>query len=214
MGYKTIKDNSFSEIVEKKSRFISNIFYVETKEEAEKIIRDIKRKYNDASHNVYAYRLVDNSKFSDDGEPSGTAGAPLLNALEKLDIVNVLVIVTRYFGGTLLGTGGLVRAYTKGLDSALKDAGIIQIVQGLVVKVTLGYNEIDNLNYYCKQNGIEIIKSEYLSNVEILLKIEKDKLEEFKVNILKKVNDISACEVLNEITIKKFNWYLNQNEEK
>ena len=112
----TIKDNVQFELVEKKSRFIANLFYVESTQEAENIIKDIRKKYYDAKHNCIAYRIIDNGriveKASDDGEPSGTAGAPMLNILQKNNLANVLIIVTRYFGGILLGTGGLVRAYS------------------------------------------------------------------------------------------------------
>ena len=115
--YNTIKENASYEIVEKKSKFIGNVFYVESKEEAEKIIKEQKKKYHDARHNCWAYRVLDDNnvveKSSDDGEPSGTAGAPMLNILSKENIVNTLVIVTRYFGGILLGTGGLVKAYSE-----------------------------------------------------------------------------------------------------
>ena len=112
----TIKDNVQFELVEKKSRFIANLFYVESTQKAENIIKEIRKKYYDAKHNCIAYRIIENGriveKASDDGEPSGTAGAPMLNILQKNNLANVLIIVTRYFGGILLGTGGLVRAYS------------------------------------------------------------------------------------------------------
>ena len=114
--FKTIKQNASAEVVEKKSKFIANIFYVESREEAESIIKEVNKKYHDARHNCYAYRIVTEEgiveKASDDGEPSGTAGAPMLNILSKNNLGNLLVIVTRYFGGILLGTGGLVKAYS------------------------------------------------------------------------------------------------------
>lgn len=115
--YNSIKENSTFELVEKKSKFIGQAFIVENVEEAEEIIKTTKKKYYDARHNCYAYRILKKDeiiqKFSDDGEPSSTAGAPILNILEKNNLVNVLVIVTRYFGGILLGTGGLVKAYSE-----------------------------------------------------------------------------------------------------
>ena len=128
--FKTIKENVSAEIVEKKSKFIANIFYVETREEAESIIKDINKKYHDARHNCYAYRIYSESgiieKSSDDGEPSGTAGAPMLTILSKNNLANVLVIVTRYFGGILLGTGGLVKAYSSATTVALENANVIE----------------------------------------------------------------------------------------
>lgn len=113
---KTILGSSSSEILEKKSKFIGNAFYVESKEEAENKIKELKNKYFDAKHNAIAYRVFEKDtvleRLSDDGEPSGTAGGPMLNILKKNDLCNVLVVVTRYFGGILLGTGGLVRCYS------------------------------------------------------------------------------------------------------
>lgn len=112
----TIKDNVQLELVEKKSRFIANLFYVESTQEAENVIKEIRKKYYDAKHNCIAYRIIENERIeeraNDDGEPSGTAGAPMLNILQKNNLANILIIVTRYFGGILLGTGGLVRAYS------------------------------------------------------------------------------------------------------
>ena len=118
MDFKTIKQNSTAEIVEKKSKFIANVLYIETVEDAEQRIKEIKKQYHDAKHNCFAYIVTDLNgntvqKSSDDGEPSGTAGAPMLKILVGQNLSNVLVIVTRYFGGILLGTGGLVRAYSR-----------------------------------------------------------------------------------------------------
>ena len=120
----TIKDYVEEELIEKKSKFIADIFYVETIEEVEENIKQIHKKYYDAKHHCFAYRLLQNDtiieKASDDGEPSKTAGAPMLQVLNKNELVNILVVVTRYFGGILLGTGGLVRAYTQATQNALK----------------------------------------------------------------------------------------------
>ena len=124
-SFKTISKNSTAEIIEKKSRFIANAFYVETIEEADNYIKEIKKKYHDARHNCVAYAIETGDgglaiKFNDDGEPSGTAGSPMLKVILEKGLSNVLVIVTRYFGGTLLGTGGLVRAYTEATINALE----------------------------------------------------------------------------------------------
>ena len=128
-GFKTINKNISGEIVEKKSKFIANIFYVETEVEAEEYIKQIKKQFYDAKHNCFAYVIKDDKggvikKFSDDGEPSGTAGAPMLEVLNKQKIENVLVVVTRYFGGILLGTGGLVRAYTRSNANSIRKSRI------------------------------------------------------------------------------------------
>ena len=118
MKFKTINKNTKAEIVEKKSKFIANVFYVESVEEAEEYVKKIKKQEHDAKHNCFAYIITDLEgntiqKSSDDGEPSGTAGAPMLKILTEKNLSNILVVVTRYFGGILLGTGGLVRAYSR-----------------------------------------------------------------------------------------------------
>ena len=170
----TIKENVSSEIVEKKSKFIANLFYVETVKEAEEIIKQTNKKYFDARHNCIAYRIVENEqiveKSSDNGEPSGTAGAPMLTILQKNNLANVLVIVTRYFGGILLGTGGLVRAYSNSLLQAIENSEIVEKCIGQELQVILEYSEFENFKYYCKNNGINIVDSQYLEN--IVCKIE------------------------------------------
>ena len=127
----TIKDYVKEELMEKKSKFVAEIFYVETIEEAEENLRQIYKKYYDAKHHCFAYRILQNNaiieKASDDGEPSKTAGAPMLQVLNKNELVNILVVVTRYFGGILLGTGGLVRAYTQATQNALKKTKILTL---------------------------------------------------------------------------------------
>ena len=121
--FTTIKSNVQAEIVEKKSKFIANLFYVDSIKQAEKLIQETKQKYHDARHNCVAYRIIEEDsiveKASDDGEPSGTAGLPMLHILQTNNLANVLIIVTRYFGGILLGTGGLVRAYSNSLIEAI-----------------------------------------------------------------------------------------------
>lgn len=126
---KTIKEDVTAQIVEKKSKFISDLCYVSTVEDAESKIAQIHKKYYDAKHHCYAYRIQTKEgileKASDDGEPSGTAGAPMLQLLKKQELTNVIIVVTRYFGGILLGTGGLVRAYTEATKEALNKANIV-----------------------------------------------------------------------------------------
>ena len=128
--FKTIKENISGQIVEKKSKFIANIFYIDSIEEAEEIIKNTKKKYYEAKHNCYAYIVIDKDgniveRCSDDGEPSGTAGQPILSILKGNNLCNIVVIVTRYFGGILLGTGGLVRAYSQATTNALMQANYI-----------------------------------------------------------------------------------------
>lgn len=178
--FKTISNDSEAEIIEKKSKFIANIFYVETREEAEEKIEEIKKKYFDARHNCFAYSIFTKDRiierFSDDGEPSGTAGAPMLNILSSQNLRNVVVIVTRYFGGILLGTGGLVRAYTGAVQEALKNVEIIEKYLGLEVKLEVNYPNLEKLKYYLKQNEIKILSSEYLENIKVLVEMSEEKL--------------------------------------
>lgn len=177
----TISKNSSSEYIEKKSKFIGNLFYVESVEEAENIIKEIKKKYFDARHNCIAYRIIENGKicekFSDDGEPSGTAGAPMLNILQKNNLVNVLIIVTRYFGGVLLGTGGLVKAYQNSLLLAIEKSEQIYKVLGEELKIVLDYSEFESFKYYCKNNEIKITNIEYLENIICKIELEEKKKE-------------------------------------
>lgn len=182
--YNTIKENASYEIVEKKSKFIGNVFYVESKEEAEKIIKEQKKKYHDARHNCWAYRVLDDNnvveKSSDDGEPSGTAGAPMLNILSKENIVNTLVIVTRYFGGILLGTGGLVKAYSESTKLALEQAKITKIEEGYIYKIEINYSDLDSFKYYLKNNEIKLVKEEYFENVVLYTFMPKNKTQCFE----------------------------------
>lgn len=184
--FKTISQNAEAEIVEKKSKFIANLFYVETVEEAEEKIKEIKKKYYDARHNCFAYSLYTPEgiveRFSDDGEPSGTAGAPMLNIFQGQNLRNVLVVVTRYFGGILLGTGGLLRAYTGATQEAIKNTQIIEKDIGLEVKFEVSYANLEKLKYYLKQKDIPILDSEYQENIKVLVELQEEKLDEIEKN--------------------------------
>lgn len=191
----TIKDSSSAEIIEKKSKFIANIFYIEKVEEAEEKIKQIKKKYYDAKHNCIAYRVIENEriieKSSDDGEPSGTAGAPMLSILQKNNLCNVVVIVTRYFGGILLGTGGLVSCYSNATINAISNSEKIIKCQGIEAEVELEYNNLEIFKYYCKNEDIKIINIEYFDKIICKIQIElnkRDKLlqdiEEKRINII------------------------------
>lgn len=184
--FKTILEkNTTTEIIEKKSRFIANLFYVETPQEAENKIKQIKKKYYDAKHNCFAYITLNENeiqkKCSDDGEPSGTAGAPMLEILEKQSIYNVVVIVTRFFGGILLGTGGLVRAYSDSLKEAIKKSTLVEQEPGYEAEIKLPYADFEKFKYYCNKNNINIINSEYSDF--IICKIEVNDAEKNRLEI-------------------------------
>ena len=163
--YQTITQDTTFELVEKKSKFIGNLIYIENKLEAEVKIKEWKKKFFDARHNCFAFRVLENEtiyeKSSDDGEPSGTAGAPMLTILQKNNLCNVLIIVTRYFGGILLGTGGLVRCYSGATRGAIEKAEMIKIELGTEFKIQIDYANFQNLQYYCQKNNIKIIESNY-----------------------------------------------------
>ncbi len=205
----TIEEDVSAEIVEKKSKFIANLFYVETVEEAEKIIKETRKKYFDARHNCIAYRVLENGqiieKASDDGEPSGTAGAPMLNILQKNEFANVLIIVTRYFGGILLGTGGLVRAYSDSLLKAIENSKKILKCLGQQYEIRIDYSEFENFKYYCKKNNIYIEKLEYGEDIVCIISMQNSIKEDFKKDyerkniIIKNLKELSIKYVTKSI---------------
>lgn len=170
------------EIVIKKSRFIGQAFPVETEEETLRIIEETKKKYWDARHNCYAYilgELGETTRCTDDGEPSGTAGRPILEVMQGEEIHNALVIVTRYFGGTLLGTGGLVRAYSQAAKAALEASQVLQKIKGHQLTIHTDYNGIGKLQYIAAQSEIAVMDTQYAEDVTMKLAVpveESDKL--------------------------------------
>lgn len=191
----SIKENVQTEIVVKKSKFICNLIKVENQKEAEECIKQMKKKYYDARHNCVAYRVIENEqiieKSSDDGEPSGTAGGPMLNILQKNNLCNVIVVVTRYFGGILLGTGGLVRAYSDATLEAIDLAEKIEQCVGVELEAKLEYNNLESFKYYCKKNDIYIKDYQYSEKIVCKIQLEecnKEKLiDDFntkKVNLI------------------------------
>ena len=191
IDFKTIEKENSAEIVEKKSRFIANIYNVESKEEAEEKIKQIKKKYYDAKHHCFAFSIIEENgitqKSSDDGEPSGTAGAPILNIIKSNNLQNVVIIVTRYFGGILLGTGGLTRAYSEAAGKVVEQSELIQKEPGMEVELEIDYNDNEKFKYYCQKNNINIIKIEYTEN--ILYKIELTEKEYKKIEERNKTNN-------------------------
>lgn len=174
--YKTVYQGGQGEIVEKKSRFIATVRLVESEEEAISFIEEMKKKYWDARHNCHAYVIGEHrevTRCSDDGEPSGTAGRPMLDVLLGEELYNTAVVVTRYFGGTLLGTGGLVRAYSKAVQEGLKKSLIIEKCRGVRLQVTTDYNGIGKIQYIAGENKIPILNSEYTDVVTMELLVPK-----------------------------------------
>jgi len=194
----TIEEEKLEEeIVEKKSKFIATLFYVTSEEQAQEIIKKIKKQYFDARHNCFAYRVMTESgvveRFSDDGEPSGTAGGPMLNILAKNNLCNVLVVVTRYFGGILLGTGGLVRAYSDATVKVIDTATLTNETFGLEVEVTIDYNGLELLKYYCKNNNINIVDTVYEDSIKCYLELTNEELNDLLDS------NKSNCNILNYV---------------
>ena len=189
--FNTIEKENSAEIVEKKSKFIANIYNVENKEQAEEKIKQIKKKYYDAKHHCFAFSIIEENgiiqKSSDDGEPSGTAGAPILNIIKNNNLQNVLIIVTRYFGGILLGTGGLTRAYSEVAVKVVEQSELIQKEPGLEIELEIDYNDNEKFKYYCQKNKINILNVEYAEN--ILYKIELNEKEYKKIEERNKTNN-------------------------
>lgn len=174
--YKTVEIESSDEFVEKKSRFIGYVKHVKTQAEAAEFISQIKAKHWDATHNVSAYVLRENNiqRSSDDGEPSGTAGVPVLDVLLKEKLVDVCVVVTRYFGGTLLGAGGLIRAYSHGSKIAVESGHIITMAPCKILKASVDYSFYDRLNILLNDFNANIENSEFADKVNIEFSLKSD----------------------------------------
>ncbi len=201
-NYKIIygdKETIYSdEIVEKKSRFIAYIKKVETEEEATSFIAEIKKKNYDARHNCSAFIVGKNKELlrsSDDGEPSGTAGKPILEVLIGSGIVNIVCVVTRYFGGTLLGTGGLVRAYTDATKAGLEQCQTAIMYLGKKVKIHTDYNTIGKVLYELGQRGLGQEDSEYTDVIVLTVIVPIEDMDGFE----KKITEISAGKSVVEV---------------
>ena len=200
--YKTIKSASSDEFIVKKSRFIGYVKPVKTQEEALEFIAEIKSKHWDATHNVYAYTLKEGGirRFSDDGEPQGTAGIPSLDVLLKEEVVDCCVVVTRYFGGIMLGAGGLVRAYSHGAKIALDAGGIITMSLCKIVKVKSDYNFYGRLvPLICEEGGI-VEDTQFTDNVEVTFRIPEDKVPFFESRLV----DVSCGKFHSEVIDERF----------
>ncbi len=170
MAYCTIRKDGLGEYEEKKSRFLGEAHLVHSEEEIQAHLEHARKQYYDARHHCYAYILGEdrmNKRASDDGEPQGTAGQPILKVIAGAECTNVLVIVTRYFGGTLLGTGGLVRAYTAAAQDALQNAGIVTMSEGEVWMLSMEYPLYDKVKYFLDQEEIEIRETTWTASVDL-----------------------------------------------
>lgn len=203
--YKIIEYGGEGEIVEKKSRFIAGVQAVFTEEEANAFIEARRKRYWDARHHCYAYILGEQGqtlRFSDDGEPSGTAGRPILEVLTGSGIRNLVLVVTRYFGGTLLGTGGLVRAYTQAAQAGLAACQTVTMRYGYELTVETDYNGIGKLQYLLGQRGIPIEKSTYTELVTIVCKVPCEEKEGLQKEITEATAGTARVGVLGPLYYK------------
>lgn len=191
MSYKTVKKDAFAEIEIKKSKFIAHIAEIKSEDEAETFIKQTRKKYYDATHNCSAYILNSDRGIrhsSDDGEPSGTAGKPILDVISGAGLSDIIVVVTRYFGGTELGTGGLVRAYSGAAAEVLKNAAVVEITEAKLIEFIIDYGLLPKLQHLCMELGIIIYETEYLEKVKISVLITEDNLGRF----FKEVTEMTA----------------------
>ncbi len=197
-SYKTILNASLAEYEEKKSRFLASVKPVSSEDEAQSFIEGLKTKYWDATHNVYAYFIGGDTvlqRFSDDGEPSGTAGLPVLEVIKRMELQDVAVVVTRYFGGTLLGAAGLVRAYGKSAALGIESAEVVTKKLCTLVNVILEYTLFGKVQSFIINNGYHIKGIVYGQDVEMLVYVPSGSLDDFNASIKDVTNDRALIDV-------------------
>lgn len=202
--YRTIAKRAEAEIEEKKSRFIATVMPVSTEEEALLFINHLKKKYWDATHNVYAYSVYEENvvqRFSDDGEPSGTAGIPVLEVIKKAHIQNAAIVVTRYFGGTLLGAGGLVRAYGKCAAAGISAAGVIKKQLCVETIINTDYSLLGKIQNFLKENNYVIKDTLFAQDVKIIVYVPIMNREKFQDLIIDLTNAGVLMEEREEVYI-------------
>lgn len=201
-GYCAVYEGGQGEIVEKKSRFIATVLPIETEEEALEFIAKMKKKYWDARHNCYAYVIGERQELqrcSDDGEPNGTAGRPMLDVLLHEDIHNTVVVVTRYFGGVLLGTGGLVRAYGGAVQEGLKSCVVLEKCLARKWKVGTDYSGLGKVQYILAEAELPILDSEYGEGVALTILVPFDQAGAAEKKLIEGTNGRCRIEKLDEV---------------
>lgn len=195
--YRTVYTGGEGEVVEKKSRFIATVVPVRSEEEALQAIEQLRKKYWDARHNCFAYVIGERGeleRFSDDGEPGGTAGKPILEVLKGEELRNTLIVVTRYFGGTLLGTGGLVRAYSAAAKEGIASSVIITRIPGIKLHITTEYTGLGKIQYILGQRGITTLDSVYTDKVELEVLTAEAEAEAVKAELTEGTNGQAVIE--------------------
>ena len=199
--YRTVYSGGEAEIIEKKSRFIATVKPVKSEEEAIAFIESLKKKYWNATHNCSAYVIGEHfqiQRCSDDGEPSGTAGKPMLDVLLGEQIHDTVVVVTRYFGGTLLGTGGLVRAYQSSTKAGLEASVVITKLHGHKVNIQTDYTGLGKIQYILGQRGIAILNSEYTDKVALEVLLPEEVVKQIIAEITEGTNGQAVMEIVEE----------------
>lgn len=200
-AYFTIYQNGEHQIEIKKSKFICHLFRIENEEQAKEYIAKIKKEHYKANHNCSAYMLGENfeiQRSSDDGEPSGTAGVPMLEVLKKNQLQNTLAIVTRYFGGIKLGAGGLIRAYSTSVSEALKEIGIVQGKLQQLLDITIDYHQLGKLQNYLENEQIAIQEIDYLEQITVKVAIDINQCESFQNALIDLFNNQLSIQILDQ----------------
>ena len=196
--YKTVLRASETEFIEKKSRFIGRCFPVKSEEEAMERLNEVRKLHSDATHNCWAYSLSNGGmRFSDDGEPGGTAGMPIMDTLIRREIKDALIVVTRYFGGILLGSGGLVRAYSRSASEALSQAGCGVMSPCKVMEFAVDYPRYGGIEGFVKANSI-VDSVEFLENVRFRMTVAEEKAEEYRARIVELTDGRAVPEIVSE----------------
>lgn len=190
----TIKNNSINEIIIKNSKFITLLYKVYSQEDIKNYLKEVKYLYPNATHYCYAYILNNEKRSSDDGEPSGTAGTPILNILESNNLNYILAVVIRYFGGIKLGSSGLIRAYSRSVKEAIKENILTKLIEGINVNITFSWSNIKQIDYLLKDQLIN--KKEYLDNITYNISIPINILDTLK-------NYLISYEIIKNINIEK-----------
>ncbi|MBQ2797909.1 MAG: YigZ family protein [Ruminiclostridium sp.] len=200
MSYKTIRNRCEASFIEKKSEFIGYLCPVTTEQEAIDFINEIRAMHRKATHNCYAYILRDNNtaRHSDDGEPGGTAGVPIYDVLNKTGVTDIACVVTRYFGGIMLGAGGLVRAYSKGASIALEVADIMTMEIADSLKITTDYSFYGNITSIAAEYEAIIRNTEYTDNVSVFLDVKSELADKLKDKLIDKCNGRVEIEFLDK----------------
>ncbi len=193
--------HSQTELVEKRSRFIGQVWQVTSEEEARARIEETRKQHYDARHNCWCFRVREGGaeRYSDDGEPQGTAGQPMLNVFQRQEVTNVCCVVTRYFGGVLLGTGGLVRAYTQAVKEGLKSCVLGRMRHGYEVRIETDYNGIGKILYILGNEGIEPSSSDYTDKVTLGLTLPGERLEALHKNLVEATGGKMIFEKIKEL---------------